>query len=296
MLGAMLAEQTSLRTDDITADPRFGWFPSAHPRMRSFLGVPIISKGDVVGAFYLTDKVGAPRFDEADQALIELLAAHAAIAIENARLFELRRELTIADERTRLARELHDAMTQTLFSLNLNAETALGLVRSDPARAEAALAMVKELAAATMAQLRSLIDSLRPVEVEADGLAAALRAHVGMLARAHKAAIGLDIMGERRLGPDREREILRVVQEALHNALRHAGATRVDVALDLRGSPVLASVADDGVGFDPGNPAVGARRLGLTSMRERARVLGGRLEVRSARGQGTTVRLEAPDA
>src|SRR4030095_10906291 len=125
----MLTDPAPYRTEDITADPRFGWWPPAHPRMRSFLGVPIVSKGDVIGAVYLTEKQGAPGFSEADQRRIELLAAHAAIAIEHARLYELSRELSVAEERNRLARELHDSMNQTLFSLVLSGEAGARAVR-----------------------------------------------------------------------------------------------------------------------------------------------------------------------
>ena len=113
------------RTSDVRRDPRFrGWWPSAHPQMRSFLGVPIVAASGIVGAIYLTDKVGAEEFDEADQELIEMLAVHAALAIEKARLYERSRELSIVEERNRLARELHDSVTQKLFGLTLTAEAA----------------------------------------------------------------------------------------------------------------------------------------------------------------------------
>ena len=104
-----------------TSDPRFrGWWPRGHPDMRSFLGVPIVAPEGVIGAFYLTDKEGADDFDDADQELIELLAAHAAIAITNARLYERSRELSMLAERNRLALELHDAVSQKLFGLVLD--------------------------------------------------------------------------------------------------------------------------------------------------------------------------------
>jgi GAF domain-containing protein len=109
MLGAMLSSPAPHRTEDIREDPRFrGWWPDAHPQMRSFLGVPIVARGTVIGALYLTEKDGAATFSGDDERLIELLAAHAAIAIENARLHERSRELSIVEERNRLARELHD--------------------------------------------------------------------------------------------------------------------------------------------------------------------------------------------
>lgn len=116
LLGATLESDMPQRTADIRQDPRFrGWWPAAHPSMSSFLGVPILSAGGVVaGAFYLTDKVDAPEFSDDDQRLIETFAAHAALALENARLHERSRELSSVEERNRLARELHDAVTQTL--------------------------------------------------------------------------------------------------------------------------------------------------------------------------------------
>ena len=126
MLGAILDTREPYRTEDIHAHPRFrGWWPSAHPDMRSFLGVPIVARGGVIGALYLTDKEDGGGFTEEDERLIVLLAAHAAIAIENARLNERSRELSIVEERNRLARELHDNVTQRLFGVALSAATAI---------------------------------------------------------------------------------------------------------------------------------------------------------------------------
>src|SRR3954462_764662 len=133
LLGAMLESPDSYRTTDIRQDPRFrGWWPRAHPTMRSFLGVPIVARGDVIAAFYLTDREGADEFSTEDQRLIEMLAAHAAVAIENARLHERSRELSIVEERNRLVRELHDSVSQKLFGLVLNAEAAATLLERDP--------------------------------------------------------------------------------------------------------------------------------------------------------------------
>jgi signal transduction histidine kinase len=279
LLAAMLTDPAPFRTDDITADPRFQWWPHAHPRMKSFLGVPIVSKGTVVGAFYLTDKQGGPRFTAEDQHTIEVLAAHAAIAIENARLFELTRELSVVEERTRLAHELHDALNQTLFSLVLVAEAG-------------DLDASKDLARTALAELRALIEGLRPPALEEDGLAATLEHYVEVLQRAHRREIAFTMKGSDRLGPDEEREVLRVAQEALGNALRHSGAERIEILLDLDSRPRTLVVRDDGAGFDPSARAVRARRLGLESMRDRARRLGGTLRIVSAPDAGTVVRME----
>jgi signal transduction histidine kinase len=295
MLGAMLDDPRPFRTDDITQDPRFrGWWPDAHPLMRSFLGVPIVAKGDIIGAFYLTEKEGAAGFDDADEKVITVLAAHAAIAIENARLFEASRELSVIEERNRLARELHDAMTQNLFSLSLTAEAAGGLVRTDPGRAEAEIDHVRRLARETQAELRSLIFELRPPRLEADGLVATVGKDLEVLGRAHGLKADLRVHGAPKLASTAEVELYRIVQEALNNAVRHARAESVAVDVDATDGTVTITVRDDGVGFDPAARAIRERRLGLTSMRERAESLGGTLTIESAPRSGTTVRVEVP--
>src|SRR4051812_41005579 len=293
MLGAMLEADRPHRTRDIREDPRFrGWWPRAHPRMRSFLGVPIVSRGGIIGAFYLTDKVGAGEFDAEDQHLIEMLAAHAAIAIENARLYERSRELTVVEERNRVARELHDSVTQNLFGVVLAAESAATLLERDPATARIQLQRVQELARAGMDELRSLIFELRPAALADEGLAATLRKHIGVLRRVHDQDIVLEVAGTPRLNGSTDGDVLRIAQEAVNNALHHASASRIEVGLDARNGTLVLTVSDDGVGFDPADPAVRARRLGLTSMEERARALGGALSIDSVPGSGTSVRLE----
>jgi GAF domain-containing protein len=136
VLGAMLEVREPYRTPDIHEHPRFrGWWPKGHPDMRSFLGVPIVSPDGVIGAFYLTEKLDGADFVDDDQELIELLAAHAAIAITNARLNEQSRELSVLAERNRLALDLHDAVSQKLFGLVLAAESARTLLDRDPGAA-----------------------------------------------------------------------------------------------------------------------------------------------------------------
>jgi signal transduction histidine kinase len=295
MLGAMLEGAEPHRTTDIRADPRFrGWWPSAHPQMRSFLGVPIVSRGEIIGAFYLTDKVGADAFDEADQQVIEMLAAHAAVAIVNARLYERSRELSVVEERTRVARELHDSVTQNLFGVVLAAEAAATLLDRDTDGARAQIERVQDLARAGMEELRSLIFELRPPALADDGLAATLRKHVGVLRHVHHQDIALQVAGSPGAGGVADGEVFRIAQEAVHNAVRHAHAQHIRVGLDARDGRLVLTVDDDGVGFDPGAAALRSRRLGLTSMEERARGLGATLTIASSRGSGTRVRLEVP--
>jgi signal transduction histidine kinase len=293
LLGATLESDRSYRTDDIKRDPRFrGWWPSAHPLMSSFLGVPIVGGGEVVGAFYLTDKEGAAGFTADDQELIEMLAPHAALAMENARLVERSRELSIVEERNRLARDLHDSLVQKLFGVVLAAKSASTLLERDAAEARAQVDRLGELAQDAISELRSLVFQLRPAAIETEGLAAALRKHVEVLRRVHSTALELELAGKPRLRPGVDEEVFRIAQEALQNALRHARADRIAIRLEENGDGLGLSVSDDGAGFDPAAPELRARRLGLTSMEERARELGGRLEIESAPGAGTSVRLK----
>jgi len=293
MLGAMLETAEPFRTLDIHDDPRFkGWWPRGHPDMRSFLGVPIVAPEGVIGAFYLTEKEGDREFTAADQELIQLLAAHAAIAITNARLYEQSRELSILSERNRLALELHDAVSQKLFSLVLNAEAAATLLDRNPIEARAQVVKLGGLATEALDELRSLIFELRPPDLERDGLCGALRKHVDVLRRLEPTRIELD--GDVELERDlrRDQDVFRIAQEALQNALRHAYAKHIVVRLRADDGRLVLDVEDDGVGFDPDAAEARSRRLGLTSMEERAQRLGARLEVRSAKGAGTTVHLE----
>jgi signal transduction histidine kinase len=294
MLGAMLESRDPYRTADIHTHERFrGWWPSAHPDMRSFLGVPIVARGGIIGALYLTEKEGAAEFSNADERLIVLLAAHAAIAIENARLHERSRELSIVEERNRLARELHDSVTQQLFGVVLAAESAGELIARGDAAGEQ-LERVQALARGAMEELRSVVFELRPASLEAEGLAHVLRKHVEVLRRVTGRAIELRIASPPALGAAAAGQVFRIAQEALQNALRHGDAERIEVRLSDGGGRLALSVADDGRGFDVGAPGLRVRRLGLTSMEERAAELGGRLAIESRPGAGTTVRLEVP--
>jgi signal transduction histidine kinase len=302
VLGAMLESPEPVRTEDLHEHPRFGgWWPDGHPDMRSFLGVPIVAPEGVIGAFYLTHKEGAPAFDDGDQDVIELLAAHAAIAITNARLYERSRELSMLSERNRLALELHDAVSQKLFGLVLAAESAATLLeRDDDVAARDQVVRLGGLAGEALDELRALIQELRPPDLARDGLCGALRKQAETLARVHGVTIDVEADDGATAGGDgtRDAEVLRVAQEAIGNALRHArGARRVVVRLgEPDGGGLRLEVVDDGAGFDPDDPDLRGHHLGLTSMETRAARIGGRLTITSSPGAGTTVRLEVGDA
>ena len=294
MLGAMLAEPAPYRTPDIQTDARFEGWPDGHPDMHAFLGVPIVAHGDVIGSFYLTDKPGG--FARHDQQIIELLAAHAAIAMESARLHDDSRRLAVLEERNRLARELHDALSQQLFSAALTVDAARALVSTDPERTAGELVRAKELVREAQAELRSLVFELRPPDLAEEGLAASLAKRLKLTERLSGVPVELHVEGSEIVEPAVAAELSRIVVEAVSNAVRHGRPSRVQVHLAGKGDTVGATVLDDGIGFDPHHRRTGTRTLGITSMRERAEALGGRFRVQSSPGQGTAVKVEIPRA
>ncbi|MFC0526332.1 GAF domain-containing sensor histidine kinase [Phytohabitans kaempferiae] len=294
VLGDMLRSPHAVRMADIRRHPRFGWWPKAHPVLKDFLGMPIVDGDEILGELFLANKIEPGGFTAEDEELLRLLAAHAAIALVNARLYERSRELSIVEERNRIARELHDAVAQKLFSLRLTADAAATLVDRDPAAAAAQLETVRRLAADAAGELRSIVDGLRPVDLSGDGLDVALRKQAALLDRVHAAAVRFTGSPVPRLTAAREEAVYRTAQEALHNALRHGEPSAVTVDLRAKDGKVTLRVRDDGRGFDTAAPAQAARRLGLASMRERAAAVGGTLEIESAPGAGTSVRLEVP--
>ncbi|MEU9581256.1 GAF domain-containing sensor histidine kinase [Streptomyces chilikensis] len=323
ILAAMLHEGPQ-RLDDVRADPRFEGWPAAHPEMTDFLGMPIRDGDEILGALYLankeradgegtdggeTDGEGTHRadagrrppvtadgcgFTEEDEELLSLFAQHAAIALTNARLYERSRELTIAEERSRLAHELHDAVSQKLFSLRLTAQAAATLVDRAPARAKEAMGEVAALAAEAADELRAAVIELRPAALDEDGLVATLRSQVQVLDRAHTARVSFASHDVRALPAAQEAALLRVAQEALHNALRHGDPRNVEVVLERRGPKAVLRIRDDGRGFAPEAVLQAGRHLGLVSMRDRATGVGGTLTVSSAPGEGAVVEMEVP--
>jgi len=297
MLAVLLNEGKPERLADIRADPRFEGWPAAHPDMSHFLGVPVRDGDRVLGIIFAANKVSAAAasrgFTGRDEEILSLFAAHAAIALTNARLYERSQELSVLQERSRLARELHDAVTQKLFSIRAHARAAAVLAARDPAdlaRVRSEIDVIGTLGAEAHAELRAVIDGLAPPDLEAAGLAGSMRSYVVLAGRAYGIPVAFAAAELPPLGPPVEAALYRVGQEALHNALRHAAAGRIRVALSRTARRVVLEVADDGRGFVPEMPSGG---LGLASMRERASAAGGVLTVRSGPA-GTRVRMTVP--
>lgn len=257
--------------------------------VRSFLAIPLASRERVFGYVRLSwtrPHAFTPRHAE----LATAFATQAAIAFENARLFDVAQRQAAVEERQRLARELHDSVTQSLFSITLFARAAeLGLAQSgvDPdGPLGRNMAQLRVLTQGALAEMRALIFELRPDALAEEGLVVALTRQAAALTAREGLPIVVDGPTMRLpIAPDVEEHLYRIALEALHNTLKHAGATRAWVSIRAEPGPVLVEIGDDGCGFDPSLPRPG--HLGLTTIAERAARIGGQLVIESAPGQGT---------
>ncbi|MBK7216144.1 MAG: GAF domain-containing sensor histidine kinase [Candidatus Promineofilum sp.] len=293
LLGAVIHGQETIRLDDITADQRYAGFPTGHPIMTSFLGVPIVGAGETLGNLYLADKINAPSFSEGDEELIRLLAAHAAVAIQNARLYAQLERLAVLEERTRIGMDLHDGVIQSIYAVGLTLEsTRLAL----PEGADEAMTLLDASIAGlndAIRDIRNFILDLRPRRFAGD-----VQQGMAQLVREFQAntmvPVSMSIPEQLDDVPlPLGRAIFLTTQEALANVARHARAKRVDVALHTSAGRVVLKVQDDGRGFDTHNEALRIGH-GLANMQARAEGLGGAFTIRSQPGAGTAVILDLP--
>jgi len=291
VLGVLLRNGKSIRVDDIRRHPDFSWYPEHHPELKEFLGVPIRHRSQNLGEIYLSG-TPAGRFSARDQRIVEMLASHAGVAIATANLYASGQALAVMEERQRVARELHDAVSQTLFSMMYEARAAALSAETDPAGAAAALTTLADQSAAALSEMRGLVYALRPKSLERDGLAAALTDHVDALRRSHQAAIDIRVQGKPILAFDQELALLRIAQEALQNSLKHGAGAPIEVVLRHRKAGTELVVRDSGPGFDAEDLPRTRRSMGLTTMRDRAAHIHASLSITS--GDGTEVRVFLP--
>jgi len=207
-------------------------------------------------------------------------------------LMAVTQEKAALEERQRLARELHDSLSQALFGIQLGARRARELVERDNAGAAQQIDYTLKLAEAGQAEMRALIFELRPESLEAEGLVLALERQVEVLRTRYNIAASAIADGEPLTPLEVKQALYRIVQEALQNTVKHARARHVDVHVEAGDGAVVLAVQDDGVGFDPRVTFPG--HLGLHTMHERAQGIGGSLEVVSTPGQGTRIVVRVP--
>jgi PAS domain S-box-containing protein len=261
--------------------------------VRSYLAIPLASRDRVFGFVRLSwtrPHAFTPRHAE----LATAFASQAAIAFENARLFDLAQQHAAVEERQRLARELHDSVTQSLFSITLFARAAeIGLAQAgiDPAGSVGrSIGQLRVLTQGALAEMRALIFELRPDALAEEGLVAALQRQAAALTAREGLPIAVEGPDTRlQLAPDVEEHLYRLALEALHNTIRHASATRAWVTVSSQDAQIQVVIGDDGCGFDPTLARPG--HLGLTTMADRTERIGGQLIIESRPGQGTRTRV-----
>lgn len=293
ILGLLPREGRPIRLRDLHEHPASVGFPPNHPAMRSFLGVPIRWRGESLGNLYLTEKQGGEEFTAEDEEALLALAAQAAIAIENARLYAQTSQMSALEERHRIGMDLHDGAIQSLYGLGLLIEDASAQVDTAPAEAKAQLARSVDRLNAAIADLRNYVLGLRPIRGSDRPLRESLRTLAAQISTNALLVVDVNIepAAEAGLDPTAREAVFYVAADALGNVARHARARHAGLSLRREDDTVLLQVVDDGVGYDTAS-AVGG--LGLRNMRERAFNAGGRLDVVSKAGSGTRVQLRVP--
>jgi PAS domain S-box-containing protein len=257
----------------------------------SWMGVPLLLRERVVGVLAV-DHRDRDAYSGHHAELALAFASQAAVAIENARLFETTQQKAALEERQRLARELHDSVSQALFGIGLGARTARTVIGKDPEKAIAPLDYVLSLAEAGLAEMRALIFELRPEALQEEGIVAALEKQVAALRARYGVEVDVSLDEMSGVSLDVEEALYRIAQEAMHNTVKHARASRVELRLVRESGGIRLTIADDGKGFDASGSFPG--HLGLHTMRDRALRLGGSFTLTSAPGEGARIEATIP--
>ncbi|MFQ5576759.1 MAG: GAF domain-containing protein [Anaerolineae bacterium] len=290
LLGDLLYQGQSVLINNISRHPAATGFPEHHPPMRNLLGTPIYSKGSLIGALYLADKKDHTGFSEADRQLVERLALHAAIAIENARVYEQTQRLAILEERDRFARDLHDGIIQSIYAVGLVLDqTKLDIPHSNRATIDQIDLSLKNLAK-VIQDIRNYIFDLRPQALKNQGLKARLEGLIKEIQVNTLLPIHTEISPgiNNCLSEWQASNIFHICHEALANAVRHAAPSHISVTLVNRDDTVTLRVDDNGIGFEP-PPDINPGHRGLSNIRARVAQLGANLHLDSAPRQGTRI-------
>lgn len=295
LIGELMDTEFPLRLPVIQSHPRSVGFPAHHPPMTSFLGVPIRTANAQLGQIYLTEKIDAPEFTADDEKIIQMLAAYAAAAIQNARLHENTHRLAVLEERERIGMDLHDGIIQAIYGVGLSLEGALHSIDEDSADAKKRIQHSIESLNQAIRDLRSYILDLRPRQMGNDGLMSGLKRlatefRVNSLTEVALTGSEDDLMD---LPPSMSLALFHICQEALANAAKHSKAKHVQISLWFTDDRALMEIRDDGKGFDMEKQMLSLGH-GLANMQTRAVSAGGDLDISSAPGEGTTILAWVP--
>jgi signal transduction histidine kinase len=307
ILGISLFQGQSVRIANVVEDRRASGFPPNHPHIHSFLGVPIASKGRIFGNLYLADKLPERddrvpfqsheylEFTAQDQELLEMFAAQAAIAIEDAHLYRENRQIAVMRERERIGMDLHDGVIQSIYAVGLMLDDTQHRLRTEPDLAEERISNAISGLNSVIRDIRAYIQDLRSpdfpdknVELGIEELIAELEAYSVL-----EVSADIDPTAVAGISQRNSTELLHIVQEALTNIRKHSHASIVNVSLSKDNHRVKLIIEDDGVGFTPETAQNGAGH-GLRNMAERALKARGSLELSSAPGAGTTITVSMP--
>jgi signal transduction histidine kinase len=296
LLGVVLNEGQRLRIPDLMADRRSHGFPPHHPPMHSLLAVPVVCKGPFKGNLYLAEKQGGIEFSPEDEETLDRFATTASIAIDNAYLHQRLNTLAVAEERLRIAHEMHDGLAQVLAYVNTKAQAVKEHLRNDrPDEAAKHLDQLAGAAREVYGDVRESIIGLRNAAVPGRSLGDALHDYARSWEAQHGIAVQVSVDRRIRLSDNAELQLQRIVQEALTNVRKHARAKQVEVSLEQEDGRVVAVVRDDGLGFNPEELGrAELPRFGLSTMRERGPSIGGTVSLDSSPGEGTRLTVEIP--
>jgi signal transduction histidine kinase len=295
LIGELMDTELPLRLPVLQEHPRSVGFPAHHPKMVSFLGVPIRAVARQLGQIYLTEKIDGQEFTADDEKIIQMLAAYAAAAIQNARLHENTHRLAVLEERERIGMDLHDGIIQAIYGVGLALEATLHTIEEDPADVKKRIEHSIDSLNQAIRDLRSYILDLRPRQMGNDGLMSGLKRLATEFRANSLTEVVLtgpedDLVD---LPPSQSLALFHICQEALANAAKHAKAKRVEISLWYTDDRALMEIRDDGKGFDMETQTLSIGH-GMANMQTRAESAGGDLDVSSAPGEGTTILAWVP--
>lgn len=297
LLGEVLNHGETLRVAEIGEHPRSAGFPANHPPMRALLAVPIPSRAPWKGNLYLADRAGGSEFDADDERTLQRFAAQAALAINAAHTHGQLRGSAVAEERKRIAHELHDGLAQVLASVITSTQAIREYVRSG--RLEEATTLLEQLRVAADSTYKETREGILALRAAASGaelsLSRILREYLAEWQERTGISVDARIDEEVDLPKNIELQLVRIAQESLANVRKHSNAARVEFVLEQRSEELRLLVRDDGIGIGTPPPGgAGSPRFGLATMRERAQAIGARLEIAAESPHGTRVQLSMP--
>jgi nitrate/nitrite-specific signal transduction histidine kinase len=251
--------------------------------------IPLSTKGREVG-FFILGKHGLDKLSPEEVSLLSSIGKQVAVATENARLYEQAERAAITAERSRLARELHDAVTQTLFSASLIADVIPRIWKRNPEEGLQNLEELRQLTRGALAEMRTLLLEMRPESLERSDIKSLLTQLAEAFIGRVRVPVSLDIQGDCELTLEVKLVFYRVAQEALNNIAKHSGARQVELRLECQPGQLYMCIRDDGLGFEPGTLTPG--HMGIAIMRERASAIGASLKIEGQPGKGTTIELD----